>query len=186
MALSKWLSSANGFANKLNRQRQAIAAKIKQNPYYRFKSEAEIEIGAQLGLKIDVNQANIDDWLRLPGISIHQARSLVELTDNGVQFLCLEDLAAALGVSVTNIQPWQKILYFCYYDPESFYTPKKINPNQASLEELQSIPNLGAELAQRIVKNCHQNGKYRNLADLQRRLNLDSEFTYHLMSYLKF
>lgn len=186
MALSRWLSSANRLTKKLDVKRQSMIVKIKENPYYRFQSVTEINIAGELGLKIDVNRANIDDWLRLPSISIHQARSLVELTDAGVQFLCLEDLAAALGVSVNQIKIWQPILYFCYYDPESLDTPAKINPNYASLTELQEIPLLEPNLAQKIVINRQENGNYRNLADLKRRLSLDNDAISQLMYYFKF
>ena len=186
MALSKWLSSATKLSKKLDLKRQAIIAKIQANPYYRFQSVAEINIAGELGLKIDVNRANVDDWLRLPSISIHQARSLVELTDAGVQFLCLEDLAAALGISVTKIRIWQPILYFCYYVPESLDTPAKINPNSASLNELQEIPLLDHDLAQKIFINRREKGNYRNLADLKQRLSLNNEVISQLMYYLKF
>jgi DNA uptake protein ComE-like DNA-binding protein len=186
MSLSKWLSSANKLSKKLDFNRQAIIVKIKENPYYRLQSVTEINIAGELGLKIDVNRANIDDWLRLPSISIHQARSLVELTDTGVQFLCLEDLAAALGVSVTRIKIWQPILHFCYYDPESLDTPAKINPNCASLAELQEIPLLDQDLAQKIFINRQEKGNYRNLADLKQRLSLNNDAISQLMYYLKF
>jgi len=54
---------------------------------------------AALGIQIDVNQASVD-WLRLPGLSIHQAR--VELCRSGVQFYCLEDIAAALNATAAT------------------------------------------------------------------------------------
>ena len=69
-----------------------------------------------LGVQIDVNRASIEDWLRLPGISIHQARTLVTLTKQGKYFVCLEDLARTLGVAESNLQPLAPILQFCYYD----------------------------------------------------------------------
>ena len=58
----------------------SLRSRIIEDPYYRFKSAFEIAVAADLGVKIDVNQANVDDWLRLPGISIHQARQLVALS----------------------------------------------------------------------------------------------------------
>ena len=186
MGLSQWLSSGSKLGKKLDWKRRAIATKIELDPYYRFQSVKEMAIAAELGIKIDVNQANVDDWLRLPGISIHQARSLVELRQIGLQFLCLEDLAAALGLSVAKIKVWQPILYFCYYDTESLDTPVQINLNSASVEQLQQIPHLEAHLAEKIVKNRQEKGKYRNLAHLQRRLTLNSDLTHQLMYYLKF
>jgi DNA uptake protein ComE-like DNA-binding protein len=186
MGLAKWLSSGSKLAKNLDLERKAIAMRIERDPYYRFQSVKEMAIAAELGIKIDVNRANVDDWLRLPGISIHQARSLVELTQRGLQFLCLEDLAAALGLSVNQIKIWQPILYFCYYDSDSLDSPPQINPNSASIEQLQQIPHLEADLAQKILNNRQEQGKYRNLADLQQRLTLNNDLTHQLMYYLKF
>lgn len=186
MSLSKWLSSARRISQQLDSSRQGITAKIQQNPYYRFQSAHEIAIASQLGIKIDVNLASVDDWLRLPGISITQARNLVEITNSGIHFLCLEDLASALGVSVLKIQSWQPILYFAYYAPDSFHAPAKVNLNSATIEQLQTIPNLESGIAQKMILNRQENGAYRNLADLQKRLSLKPDFTYHLMQYLQF
>ncbi|HEY9302535.1 MAG TPA: ComEA family DNA-binding protein, partial [Phormidium sp.] len=78
----------------LNLPQRSIRTRILKDPYYRFQSLEEVALAASLGIKIDANEATVDDWLRLPGLSIHQARSLVELTRNGIQFHCLEDVAA--------------------------------------------------------------------------------------------
>ena len=172
--------------NKFNPQRYALRQKLIHNPYCRLQSSLEIEIAAELGIRIDVNLANIDDWLRLPGISIHQARSIVELVAMGVQFLSLEDLAAALSLPVSRIKPWQSVLYFGYYDPESTLTPQRLNPNNASLEQLLEVAVIDLDLAQKIIENRQQKGNYRNLADLQRRLNIDGEIISKLMYYLLF
>jgi DNA uptake protein ComE-like DNA-binding protein len=186
MSLAKWLSSAQRIRQQLAGSRQEIIAKIKRNPYYRFQSAQEIGIAAELGIKIDVNLASVDDWLRLPGISITQARNLVEITNSGIHFFCLEDLASALGVSVLKIQFWQPILYFAYYAPDSFHAPAKVNLNSATIQQLQTIPNLELGIAQKMILNRETNGAYRNLADLQKRLSLKPDFTYHLMQYLQF
>jgi len=168
-------------------KRKAIALKLLNDPYCRLESMTELEIAAQLGIRIDVNFASVDDWLRLPGISIHQARSLVELIGMGVQILCIEDLAAALNMPVGRIKPWEAVLSFSYYDPESTLTPAKLNINTANLEELlEKIPLLDAATAKMIVENRNQNGVYRNLADLQRRLGLSSEVISQLLHYLQF
>jgi len=186
MALSKWFSSPKRLSKLLSPSGMAIRARLENDPYYRLETATEIAVAAELGIKIDVNRAGVDDWLRLPGISIHQARSLVELAGMGVQFLCLEDLAAALSVSVERLQPLQPILYFSYYDPESHVIPLRVNPNLASVEQLQQIPLLNPSLATALVENRLQEGEYRNLADLQRRLNLSSQMVSQLMYYLQF
>jgi DNA uptake protein ComE-like DNA-binding protein len=163
-----------------------IRQKLINNPYCRLESVQEVDMAARLGIKIDVNQACVDDWLRLPGISIHQARSLVELVGMGVQLLCLEDVAAAISVPIQRLQPLKPILHFEYYDRESSLSPQKVNPNTASLAEIVEIPFLEPNLAQLIWAERQENGNYRNLADLQRRLSLSSQLTSQLMYYLKF
>ncbi|MGL5795718.1 MAG: helix-hairpin-helix domain-containing protein [Waterburya sp.] len=160
--------------------------KIANDPYYRFQSLSEIAIAVELGIKIDVNQATIDDWLRLPGFSIHQARSLVDLVRMGVQLVCLEDVAAAISVPVQRLLPYEKILTFAYYDRLSSLSPEKLNPNTATFEEILTIPGLNATFATNFLKNRQDNGKYRNIIDLQRRLNLDRELISQLMHYLQF
>ena len=163
-----------------------IRNKIANDPYYRFQSLTEIAIAVDLGIRIDVNQASVDDWLRLPGFSIRQARSLVELIQTGIQLYCLEDIAAAINVPVRHLQPYEAILTFAYYDRLSSLSPEKININNASVAEIASIPYLDRALAGQIQLDIQTNGKYRNLVDLQRRLNLDRELTSQLMHYLCF
>jgi DNA uptake protein ComE-like DNA-binding protein len=104
-----------------------IRKKIAKDPYYRLQSLSEIAIAAELGIRIDVNLATVDDWLRLPGFSIRQARSLVELVKMGVQLVCLEDIAVAIGVSPQHLQPYEPVLAFAYYDRLSPLSPVKTN-----------------------------------------------------------
>ena len=162
-----------------------IRNKIANDPYYRFQTLREIAIAVELGIKIDVNQATIDDWLRLPGVSIHQARSLVELVRMGVQLVCLEDVAAAIDVPVRRIEALEPILAFAYYDRLSPLSLEKINPNLASIEEIATIPGISLNMAQKFVKE-RQYGKYRNVVELQRRLNLNRDLTSQLMHYVRF
>lgn len=163
-----------------------IRKKIANDPYYRFQSLTEVAIAAELGIKIDVNLATMDDWLRLPGFSIRQARSLVELVGMGVQLVCLEDIAAAIGVSVRHLQPYEPILAFAYYDRLSPLSPVKIKINHASAAELGEIPDISIDLAQAIVVERQEGGKYQHLVDLSLRLNLDSNLTSQIMHYISF
>jgi DNA uptake protein ComE-like DNA-binding protein len=163
-----------------------IRKKIANDPFYRFQSLTEIAIATELGIKIDANLATVDDWLRLPGFSIHQARSLVELSRMGVQFFCLEDIAAAISVPLHHLEPYESVLAFAYYDRLSPLSPVKTNINSASIEELTNIPAIGGDLAQEIVSQRQQQGKYRNLVDLSSRLNLNSDLISPIMHYVSF
>ena len=62
----------NSFRTVQTLLKMSLRSRILENPYYRFQSPFEIAVAADLGVRIDVNQAGVDDWLRLPGISIHQ------------------------------------------------------------------------------------------------------------------
>lgn len=167
----------------LNRKR-AIRSKILSEPLSRLNSLQEIEVAAELGIRIDVNRASVDEWLRLPGISIHQARALVELIGMGLQILSIEDLAHALSMPLSHVQYWQPVLSFCYYPPESLSSRPKIDVNSATVEQLQNIPGMDGQLAQKIMGDRTSNGRYPNLVSLQKRLNLTSEKVWELMPYI--
>lgn len=150
-------------------------------PYYRFRSIAELQTAAQQGQIIAVHSATVDDWLRLPGLSIHQAKALVDLQTAGLELYSIEDLAAALEMPLHRIQSWNAILSFEYHHPEA--APLQINPNRATLAELQGI--LAPALAEMIAAE-RQVGEFQNLRDLQQRLKLDGVALNQLLPYLRF
>ncbi|MBI1240121.1 ComEA family DNA-binding protein [Umezakia ovalisporum] len=171
----------------LNPKLQKLRAKLLNDPYYRLQSGEEIQLAVKLGIRIDANQATVDDWLRLPGLSIHQARSLVELSRSGVKFYCIEDVAAALAIPTQRLEPLRPLVSFIYYDEESLDCPTQlVNLNTATVEQLVVIPFIDVSLAEAVVQNRLSAGLYRNLADFQRRLNLPGEVMAQLMYFLRF
>jgi DNA uptake protein ComE-like DNA-binding protein/TM2 domain-containing membrane protein YozV len=132
--------------------------------------------------RIDVNQASIDDWITLPGISIHQARSIVQLSQSGVQYHDLEDLAAVLGIPVAHLSALSDRLQFCYYDGPDI---DRLDPNLATAAELMRLPGLDGTWADLIIQE-RSNGPYRNLADFQNRLGLSGELLSRAMHSLRF
>ena len=179
MVFSSW-------SKQLNPQKRKVRQQIKNDPYYRFQSLEEIAIAAELGVKIDVTQATIDDLLRLPGISIHQARNLVELMQAGVEVLSIEDMSAALNIPLSRLNPLSPILAFSYYDKDSLVNPKKININTVTLEKLQEIPTISNNIRELIISDRQEKGKYKNLVDLQKRLGLNATIISELMHYITF
>ncbi len=163
----------------LDRHRQIL-----QDPHYRFQSVAELATAAELGVKIDANRATVDDWLRLPGISIHQAKSLVTLQNAGVDFYAIEDVAAALGMPVQRIQAWSLVLSFQYRHPD--LQMLQFDVNQATAAELQQLSDIDPMLAQTIVDNRLAQGQYQDLVNFQQRLNLSGSLLASLMHHLKF
>ena len=162
----------------------SLRSRIVEDPYYRFKSAFEIAVAADLGVKIDVNQASVDDWLRLPGISIHQARQLVSLSQAGVAFYSISDLAAALSLPIHKLQWLAPVLSFQYYD-RSLDLPS-VQVNQATIDELTQIPQLSPALATKIVEQREQAGNFTDLVNFQQRLELPGELIGSLMHYLQF
>lgn len=144
-----------------------------------------MRLAASWGVRIDANTASVDDWLRLPGLSIHQARSLTHLTTRKISFTCIEDVAAALNLPVQQIQSWQVILQFCYYDLETALEPEKVNVNTATATELTAVPAIDTFLGRAIV-HYRQAGPYKDLADLQDRLRLAPHSVVELLHYLRF
>ncbi len=169
-----------------NFRQQALKRKIQSDPYYRFQSLEEVAIAAELGVRIEVNQATVDEWLRLPGLSIHQARQIVALTTLGMQFLSLEDLAAALSLASQQLQSLSPILSFTYRDLDSLMAPSKIAVNHCSVEQLMTIPQMQKAIARVIISERQTRGPFRHLADFQRRLTLPTDFISHVMHYLQF
>lgn len=186
MPLSHWLAQLTQRIEPDSRRPPSRRVQMLQDPYYRFQSIAEVQEAAALGVTIDANRATVDDWLRLPGLSIHQAKLLHGLIQAGVQFHCLEDLAAALSVPVAHLKPLALILRFYYYDPDGVETIQTLNANQATIAQLTKIPGVDLFLARAMVEQRSAHGPYRNLVDLQRRLNLPATLTAELMHYLHF
>jgi DNA uptake protein ComE-like DNA-binding protein len=164
--------------------KMSLRSRIIEDPYYRFKSPFEIAVAADLGIKIDVNQAGIDDWLRLPGISIHQARQLVSLSQAGVAFYSISDLAAALNIQISRLQWLAPVLSFQYYDTALALTTANIN--RSTVAELIQIPQISPELAAQIITQREQDGDFTDLLNFQQRLGLSGESIGKLMHYLQF
>jgi DNA uptake protein ComE-like DNA-binding protein len=164
--------------------KMSLRSRILENPYYRFQTAFEIAVAADLGVKIDVNQAGIDDWLRLPGISIHQARQLVALSQAGVAFYSISDLVAALGIPIARLQWLAPILSFQYYDQAAALPAA--NVNRATITDLVQLPHISPALATEIITQRDRDGQFTNLVNFQQRLGLSGEIIGELMHYLNF
>lgn len=158
--------------------------KLRRDPLARLTTLAEVAVAADLGVRIDVNQATVDDWLRLPGISIHQARTLVSLSQSGVVFYAIEDVAAALSVSTQHLAPLHPILQFCFYDESSSVAPVSVSLNQATFTQLLALPGMSPVLAERII-NERRRSPFINWSDAHHRLRLTAQQINEWIHYLK-
>lgn len=150
-----------------------------QQPTYRLRDYQEVAQAARLGFRLDVNQATVDDWLRLPGLSIHQARALDQLRQGGVPLLCIDDVAAALDLPSARLAPLAPVLDFRYYAP----APPPLSLNRATLAQLRQV--LSPALAAAIVGERYHRGAFRSWADLQQRLALAPDTVHQLIHQLR-
>lgn len=172
-----------GLMARLQAQLHPLRQRLQRDPYCRLQSYQEVKLAAALGFSIDVNRAALDDWLRLPGLSIHQARTLVGLSQAGVQFHCLEDIAAALGLPPASLLPLGPVLSFCYYEvaPE-----RRLKVNQATVEQLCQVPKIDPDTARAIVHERTCGGDFGGAAAFQQRLSVPPDWMEHLVHYLSF
>jgi len=160
-----------------------LRKRLQRDPLARLSTLAEVAIAADLGMQLDVNQATVDDWLRLPNLSIHQARLLVSLSQTGVVFYGLDDIAAALGVSSQHLAPLTPVLQFCYYDEASPIAALPTSLNQATIAQLMTLPGMSGAIAERIV-NERRRSPFIHWGDVHHRLRLAPEQTSQWMHYL--
>lgn len=161
-----------------------VRERLRRDPLARLADLEEVRIAAELGIGIDVNQATVDDWLRLPGISIHQARTLTTLSQRGITFYCVEDIAAVLNTSVERLAPLMPILQFRYYDSSSEIAPSTVPLNQATVTQLMAVPLITPALAERIV-NERRVLLFKHWQDVQHRLRLTPQQVELWIHYLK-
>ncbi|MGD1860160.1 MAG: ComEA family DNA-binding protein [Leptolyngbyaceae cyanobacterium] len=161
-----------------------LRERLQRDPLARLETPAEVAIAADLGIQIDVNQATVDDWLRLPGISIHQARLLAGLSRQGVVFYALDDVAAALELPHQRLLPLSPVLQFCYYDGDSVISAPVLGSlNHATVNQLMTLPGMGPAIAERII-NERRRSPFTNWSDVQHRLRLTPEQTSQWMHFL--
>lgn len=181
MTLNRWVQQLR---RTLDADVRARTQEIQQNPYCRLQTAEDVAIAIDLRLFIDANRASVDDWLRLPCLSIHQARQLVGLRQAGVMFYSLDDLSAGLGLSPTALQPFATLIQFQYYAADDCDIAN-LNPNYAPLTALAQLPGVGEGIARAIVAE-RQTRPFSSLVDLQRRLRLPRETVNQLLYYLRF
>jgi DNA uptake protein ComE-like DNA-binding protein len=153
-------------------ERELLALKLAQEPTLRLRSAAEVRHAAALGWRLDVNRATASDWLRLPEVSGEQVDLLQRLRAGGVQLSGPEDLLRVLGVDEERIRCWEPLLEFRWYGLEATAPPGPLDLNRASAADLQSrLPGWPPQRCAHLLEE-RRRGAFRDLADLQARLQL--------------
>ncbi len=167
-------------------ERELLALKLRHNPGLRLTTAEEVRHAAALGWRLDANRATASDWLRLPGISAHQVDLLLRLQAGGVQLSGPEDLQKLLELQEVQIRCWEPLLLFRWYGEPAGPQSRQLDLNRASASQINAaLQGLSPERCQRLVRE-RQRGPFRDLADLQQRLQLPASLVEDLIGRVRF
>ncbi len=167
-------------------ERELLALKLRHNPGLRLTTAEEVRHTAALGWRLDANRATADDWLRLPGISPHQVDLLLRLQAGGVQLSGPEDLQQLLELPEAQIRCWEPLLQFRWYGEPAVPQVRQLDLNRASASQIHAaLVGLTPERCQRLVRE-RQRSPFRDLADLQERLQLPASLVETLIGRVRF
>ena len=169
-------------------EQELLELKLRQNPGLRLQTREEVRHAAALGWRLDVNRATAADWCRLPGISPAQVDLLLRLQRGGVQLSGPDDLQRLLELPADQVAAWQPLLLFRWYGEGAPQAPRPrpVDLNRAAPLELQRrLPQLDDVRRQRLLRE-RQRGPFRDLADLQERLQLPPALVEELIGKVRF
>ncbi|MEB3185408.1 MAG: hypothetical protein VKM97_05945 [Cyanobacteriota bacterium] len=166
-------------------ERELLALKLRQNPALRLRDAREVRHAAALGWRLDVNRATRADWLRLPGMPPQHVDLLLRLQAGGVQLSGAEDLQRLLELPTAVVAAWQPLLDFRWYGEAPATPPEpRLDLNRARLPDLQAL-GLSPERSQRLLRE-RARAPFRDLADLQQRLQLPPDLVEHWIGKVRF
>ncbi len=155
------------------------------NPQQRLTSEQQMLTARELGMSIDINRCSVDDLLRLPGVTLHEARRIIEIRRSGGPYFSADELQERTDVSWEKIRRLQSMLQFRYYEQKSAL-PMLLDINSATVSQIAELEGIEPSLASRIVQERDLGGDFANISDLRDRLNLPARIIARLMNRIDF
>ncbi|QPN55973.1 hypothetical protein I1E95_12645 [Synechococcus sp. CBW1107] len=166
-------------------ERDLLALKLAQNPGLRLKTAQDVRLAAALGWRLDVNRATAADWLRLPGCTPTQVDLLLRLQSGGVQLSGPEDLQHLLGLGEELMHSWMPLLEFRWYGDPPAARPAPLDLNRCRADQLGAQLDLEEARCRRLLQE-RSRAPFRDLADLQQRLQLPAELVEGLIGRVSF
>jgi competence ComEA-like helix-hairpin-helix protein len=115
-------------------------------------------------LRLDLNTAVLADLLLLPGVGETTAGRILSLRDSLGNVSSLNDLLSVSGLTSRDIE---RIAPFTVQEIRRIeVTPKKVNINTATAEELCTLPGIGPGIAGDIIEYRTQHGPFSSEDDL--------------------
>jgi competence protein ComEA len=133
------------------------------------------------GVLIDINEAAEEDLRQVQGIGPVLARRIVEDRERRGRFQSMDDVGRVAGVGRMTLERLRARAYVTpapadfvpvaapAVDPRlPSRTPKPVDLNRATRQELIELPAIGPALADRILADREANGPYRRVEDITR------------------
>lgn len=129
--------------------------------------------------QVDINHADSLDLQSIPGIGAKTAKMIIMYREKLGGFISLEQL---LEIDYMDSSRWIRLLpYICLNNNTEI---RKININNASIEELKRHPYIDFYLAKSIVVHRNANGGYHSLEEMRKETRLYQELFDKIKPYL--
>jgi len=109
---------------------------------------------------LDINQAELEEWQRLPGIGEKRAQQIIQFRTALGGFVSVEQLGEMYGLPDSVFQKIRPMLIW------AAGTVRKINLNAASPEELDKHPYISPKQAKLVVAYREQHGAFSSVDEL--------------------
>lgn len=129
-------------------------------------------------LILDINTANVDDLISLPGIGPSFSNRIIKFRDKLGGFYSVNQVGETFGLPDSTFQKIKKFLTL------ENVVIKKININSATVEELKTHPYISWNIANTIVAYRNQHGNYLKLDDLKKIMTITEELFDKISPYL--
>jgi len=126
--------------------------------------------------KVNINKADIETLVKLPGIGPVKAKAIIDYRENIGKFESLYEIAKVKGIgkeTVAKIEPYLEIIGDSAKVKSSLDSEgekaitSKININTASLHELTLLPGIGEKKAQAIIKYREEVGDFKTKDEIK-------------------
>ena len=130
-------------------------------------------------VRVDVNQATVDDWQKLKGIGPYYAKKIVNFRDKLGGFYSIEQIGTTYGLKDST---FQIVKPFLDLSP----VIRKIEINNVDIDELKKHPYIKWQQAKVIVKYRENHGAFSTIYDIGKVGVFSEDDLSRLKPYLKF